>query len=163
MHPLQQAEIRASFINCSRSVAKNATLPTDFADLNWDDLDFLGWPDPKIPSRAYIVAPHDDRPVGILLRAADSTGPRRGSGLCALCHSARSGSDILLFAAAVAGAAGRQGNTVGTYACADLQCSIYARGLVKLPLTQPETLPPAERSERLRERLHGFVSRVLKG
>jgi hypothetical protein len=161
MVPLSEDEIRRSFVNCSRGIAKAATLPAGFGGLDWDPLDFLGWHDPKVPSRSYLVLPHAQRVVGLLLRAADSSVRRRGSALCNLCHAARETNDVLLFAAPRAGAAGRQGNTVGTYICADLACSLHARGLVKLPGPQPEALPPEERAHRLRERLGRFVDRAL--
>jgi FBP C-terminal treble-clef zinc-finger len=162
MLPLDENEIRRSFVNCSRGTAKAVTLPSQFRELSWGDLDFLGWYDPKIPARSYLVVPHSDRVVGLLLRAADSTVRRPGAGLCNLCHSAREANDVLLFAAPRAGASGRQGNTVGTYICADLDCSLYARGLLKLTGPQPEPLPPEVRAQRLRERLGLFVDRVLE-
>jgi hypothetical protein len=96
-----------------------------------------------------------------VLRPADATQRRKGSGMCNLCSSSRTANDILLFASPLAGAAGRLGNTVGTYLCADLNCSRYARGLEKLPLPQSENLPPEERAQRLRERLAGFIDRIL--
>ena len=161
MQPLGQTEIRSSFVNCSRGVAKQTTLPGDFSQLAWDELDFLGWRDPKVPSRSYIVTPHADRTVGILLRAGDSTARRSGAALCALCNSTRPANDVLLFAAPRAGAAGRLGNTIGTYICADLGCCGLARGLVKIPLAPAENLPAAERVQRLSERLGAFVERVL--
>jgi len=52
------------------------------------------------------------------------------------------GTDIALFVAAHAGTAGRQGNTVGTYICADLACSLYIRGIKDLELPQGETAGP---------------------
>jgi FBP C-terminal treble-clef zinc-finger len=159
---LSESEIRGSFVNCSRGVAKTAALPAAFRDLDWSVLEFLGWRDPKAPTRGYIVVPHADRLLGIALRAPNSTTGRVGSGLCNLCHSARAADEILLFVAPRAGAAGRRGNTVGTYICADLACSLYARGVLKLTGLQPENLPPDQRVERLHERLGGFVGRVLE-
>ena len=58
-------------------------------------------------------------------------------------------------------AAGRSGNTVGTYVCADLACSAYVRGLRKLELPQGERLPPEQRVARLQERLQAFVDRAV--
>ena len=58
-------------------------------------------------------------------------------------------------------AAGRSGNTVGTYMCADLACSLYIRGLKELDVPQGETATPEVRAERLTTRLHTFVERVL--
>ena len=162
MEALSDQQIRRSFVNCSRGLADRITLPADFGTLPWAQLDFLGWHDPKIPAQAYIVVPQGDRLVGMLLRSADAATRRKGSGLCNLCHSARTANDVLLFAAPRAGASGRAGNTVGTYICADLRCSLYARGMLKLPLPQAESGSPELRSELLRDRLGDFVARMLE-
>ena len=90
--------------------------------------------------------------------AADSTVRRPGAGLCNLCHSAREANDVLLFAAPRAGAAGRQGNTVGTYICADLDCSLYARGL--LAADAARTASARSAGPKGWERLGLFVDRV---
>lgn len=161
MQPLSAEEIRRSFVNSSRSLVKAMTLPRDFAHLPWDSLDYLGWRDPKAPNRAYLVVRRDDGVTGIALNTQASGKPRRGTGLCDLCHTAHQVTDVALFAARRAGAAGKAGNTVGTYICADLACSLYLRGLRELDVPQGETAPPQVRAERLNSRLEGFVSRVL--
>jgi hypothetical protein len=81
--------------------------------------------------------------------------------LCDLCNTAHHVTDVALFAARRAGSAGREGNTVGMYICADLACSLYLRGLRELDVPQGETAPPEVRAERLNSRLEGFVNRVL--
>jgi hypothetical protein len=81
--------------------------------------------------------------------------------LCDLCNTAHHVTDVALFAARRAGAAGREGNTVGMYICADLASSLYLRGLRELDVPQGETAPPDVRAERLNSRLEGFVNRVL--
>jgi hypothetical protein len=43
--------------------------------------------------------------------------------MCLLCQTTHSGGDVTLFTARRAGQAGRNGNTVGQYICADLRCS----------------------------------------
>ncbi len=162
MDALTDDQIRAAFVNCSRGTAKSAAMPADFARTKWQQRDFLGWYDPKFPARAYLAVPHDGRLVTLLLRAGDTSAPRRGSALCTICHSARMANEVVLFAVPRAGVAGRQGNTVGTYMCADLNCSLYARGLLRLSLPQGENRPAEERAALLRERLAGFVERVLE-
>ena len=163
MDALTDDEIRGAFVNCSKGTAKSAAMPPGFDGIRWDQRDFLGWYDPKFPARAYLAVPHEGRLVTLLLRAGDNTAPRRGSALCTICHCARMANEIVLFAVPRAGTAGRQGNTVGTYICADLNCSLYARGLLRLSLPQGESLPAEERTALLRERLAGFVKRVLEG
>jgi hypothetical protein len=66
-----------------------------------------------------------------------------------------------LFAARRAGSAGRAGNTVGTYICADLACSLYVRGLRDPEVPQGETVGTEIRVDRLGQRLDSFVGRVL--
>ncbi len=159
MHPLTGDEIRRSFINVSRSQLKSMTLPA-LDQLDWDSHDFLGWRDPKAPSRGYLVVPREDSVVGVQLRAANSSGPRRGTGLCNLCHSGQPADAVVLFAARRGGAAGRQNNSIGTYICADLSCSLYIRGLIPLDLPQSETLGTEQRVDRLMRRVTAFVDRV---
>jgi hypothetical protein len=161
VQPLSVDEIRRSFVNSSKSLVKAMTLPPKFAELPWESLDYLGWRDPKAPNRAYLVVRRNDGVTGIALNTQATGKPRRGTGLCDLCHTAHQVTDVALFAARRAGAAGREGNTVGTYICADLACSLYLRGLRELEVPQGETASPEERAERLKNRLEGFVNRVL--
>ncbi len=161
MQPLSVEEIRRSFVNSSKSLVKAMTLPPRFAELPWDSLDYLGWRDPKAPNRGYLVVRRNDGVTGIALNTQATGKPRRGTGLCDLCNTAHHVTDVALFAARRAGSAGREGNTVGMYICADLACSLYLRGLRELDVPQGETAPPEVRAERLNSRLEGFVNRVL--
>jgi hypothetical protein len=74
-------------------------------------------------------------------------------------------SGVTHFAAAKAGAAGRAGNSVGNYICADLQCSRYVRGQLRseAAITMEESLDPAEKVLRLRSKLQAFTRSVLGG
>ena len=47
--------------------------------------------------------------------------------MCLLCQTAQGGDSVSLFTARRTGKAGRIGNTVGTYICADLGCSARVR------------------------------------
>lgn len=140
-------------------------LPADFAELPWEDLDFLGWVDPGAPLRAHIVLPREDRPVGITLRIP-STGRTSvlKSSMCQACLTAHASSGVTLFAAPLAGAAGREGNTVGTYLCADLACSLYVRGKKQPKLRHgryEESLTLEEQIARTTENLSAFADKVL--
>lgn len=161
MQPLTAEEIRHSFVNSSKSLVKAMTLPRGFTELPWESLDYLGWRDPKAPNRGYLVVRRDDGVTGIALNTQATGKPRRGTGLCDLCYTAHHVTDVALFAARRAGTAGREGNTVGLYICADLACSLYLRGLRDLEVPQGETAAPEVRAERLTNRLEGFVNRVL--
>ena len=78
MEPLTDARIRSSFVNCTKGEAKRLHVPKDLATRPWDDLDYLGWQDPKAPQNHYLVTEHDGRLCGVALRASRETrGPRR--------------------------------------------------------------------------------------
>jgi hypothetical protein len=161
VEPLTVEEIRNSFVNSTKSLVKAMTLPRGLDQLPWSSLDYLGWRDPKAPARAYLVVRRDAGVTGVALNTAATGKPRRGTGLCDLCHTAHQVTDVALFAARRAGSAGRAGNTVGTYICADLACSLYIRGLREPEVPQGETVAPEVRADRLGERLQVFLSRVL--
>jgi hypothetical protein len=166
MEPISDAEIRRSFINCSKGEANRVKLPADFAETPWADLDFFGWIDPSAPLRAGVAVPGPDGPRTLLLRRADrsgASGSASRSSMCQVCLTSHASGGVSLFTAARAGAAGRKGNSLGEYLCSDLACSLYLRGkrqprmrLVKYE----ETLSLDERIERAMTKLDGFVRRV---
>jgi hypothetical protein len=161
VQPLDSAAIKASFVNISRSRLASMSLPGDLEQVDWSVLDFLGWRDPKAPARAYLVVPHQGRTIGLALRGTQSPRQRRGSALCNLCHTGHPAEDVGLFVAPRTGAAGRNGDTVGTYICADLACPLYVRGLRELALPQGETISVERRVTRLQIRLAAFVDKAL--
>lgn len=161
MEPLTETDLRSSFVNCSRGEAKRLAVPRDLADTRWDDLDYLGWRDPRSPARGYLVAPTDDGPVGVVLRAGSAAGSAGRRNLCSLCLTPHSGG-VNLMVAPRAGKVGAQGNSVGTYVCADLACSLYVRGLRRTGTPGlGETLDVEGRVRRLQENLATFVRRVV--
>lgn len=127
MRPLTDAQIRASFVNASRSERKNLTLPTDLADIDWDRLDFLGLRDPKLARIAHVVADIDDEAVGVLLRQTDARPLSRPQ--CSWCNDIELPNDVVMFAAKRAGDAGRRGDTVGILVCENFECSHNVRRL----------------------------------
>ena len=105
----------------------------------------------------------DGEPAGIAVRAAGSRMSGRTSVMCLLCQTAQPGDGVSLFTARRAGEAGRNGNTVGTYICADLRCSERVR--TEIPPWLQERDPAevvAERSAELRERIAGFLHSVRR-
>jgi hypothetical protein len=162
MEPLTETDIRASFVNCSRTAAKKVAMPADLAETRWDDLDYLGWFDPRAPQAGHLVVPTERHGlVGLVLRG--SSGGQRRARMCSLCHTVHSGSGVGLMVAPRAGKSGRDGNTVGIDICTSLGCSLYLRGLLPLPaFALQETLSTQERVARLDRNLGTFVERVLR-
>lgn len=67
-----------------------------------------------------------------------------------------------MFSAALAGEAGRRGDSVGTYICADLACSL----LIRIAPPSPEWMPDvdeviARRAAGLSQRVTSFGGRVV--
>ncbi|MDA0567880.1 FBP domain-containing protein [Streptomonospora sp. S1-112] len=164
MRPLTEQEIRAAFVNCGKGEAKRVPMPRDLADTAWEDLDFLGWRDLGSPERSYLVAEHRDRVVAVALRSPQSrTRDFLHRSLCSMCLTTHPSGGVLLMAARKAGPAGRQGDSAGLHVCADMACSLYVRGR-KAPAAGgrlPEDLSVEEMVARTRERLAGFLDRIL--
>lgn len=162
MLPIDGARIRASFINVSQRERAAVTLPTDFATLHWDAFDFLGWRDPKLPKVGYVVADIDDRLVGVMLREAD--GRIRTRPQCSWCEDVTLPNDVVMYTAKRAGASGRNGDTVGTLACAGFECSRNVRRLPSMAYIGFDVeAARLQRVEALREHVAGFVQAVREG
>lgn len=159
MRPVTEQDIRTSFINCSKGEAKRLTIPRDLGELPWHDLDFLGWRDPGAPDRSCLVTELAGRLAGVALRFAS---PQRGflhRSMCSLCLTTHPGGGVSLMTARKAGAAGRQGNSVGLYICADLACPLYVRGK-KVPEAGgrfEESLTVEEQTARMMRNLSAFL------
>ncbi|GHI87726.1 hypothetical protein Sxan_50900 [Streptomyces xanthophaeus] len=164
VEPLTEKQIRSSFVNCTKGEASRLRLPLDFAELPWEDLDFLGWVDPGAPLKAHLVLPAAEGPLGISLRvpSVNRTSAMKSS-LCQLCLTGHASSGVTLLAAPLAGARGREGNTVGIYVCADLACPLYVRGKRQPKLRTAryeESLTLDERLARMTDNLDAFAARV---
>ncbi len=160
MKPLTDADIRDSLINAHASEADRMPLP-GLHEVVWAEREYLGWRDPGSPQRGYIAYWRDGRPVGLVLRASE-TRLRGGSAICSLCNTPQPASQVTMFTAPRAGKAGERGDSVGTYICADLACSL----LIRIAPPQYEMQPSpdvvvATRATQLVERVDKFVSRVL--
>ncbi|MGF0114868.1 FBP domain-containing protein [Promicromonospora sp. Marseille-Q5078] len=165
MNPLTEQQLHASLVNATRSERQRMIVP-DLAELDWDRLDYLGWRDRKQPLSAYVVTWIDDEPVGVLLRAAERTGPRRAA-MCAWCEDVVETRDVQLFVAKRGGAAGRKGDTVGTLVCSDFRCSRNARRrptLAEAGRDDPEVRAAIveRRVDSLRERTRRFLDEVRR-
>ncbi|MFI0960127.1 FBP domain-containing protein [Streptomyces sp. NPDC021080] len=162
MRPLTEQDIRTSFINCSRGEAKRLATPRDLDERPWGDLDFLGWRDPGAPDRSCLVSERDGSLVGVTLRLPSS---RRGfphRSMCSLCLTTHPGGGVSLMTARKAGAAGREGNSVGIYVCEDLACSLYVRGKKALRSGSrfEETLTTEQQIARTVGNLSAFLAKL---
>jgi hypothetical protein len=161
MEPLTEEQIRSSFVNTSKSDAERLPMP-GLHEVLWNQREYLGWHDARAPQRAYLTVWKGDRPVSLVLRAADRRIRPGISAICSLCHMPQPGGQVALFAAPRSGDAGRKGDTVGTYICADLGCSAIIR---IAPPPAPMQIPPEEivqrRIEGLQSRLEAFTDGVL--
>jgi hypothetical protein len=163
LEPLDQESIRNSLANCSKGEAKKMTVPNLDA-VAWDDLDFLGWVDPRAVNNAYLVLPYQGEVVGISLRMATPQRSKLRSSMCAFCYTIHAASDITLFSARKTGKSGRKGDTVGTYICRDLACCLYVRGKRKSDVPQAtETISQDDKIERMLHNVELFMERVLVG
>ena len=159
MRTLTERDIRASFINASRKEIATLSLPTGFAEVDFDRLDFLGWSDAKYPRRAYIVADIDGTPTGALLQRAEQRVLARAQ--CSWCDDVTLRNDVQFFAARRAGAAGRRGDTIGTLACSDFGCSHNVRLLPPLAYEGYDRETARElRILRLQEHIAAFLGEV---
>ncbi len=126
MLALTEKTVRSAFVNASRKEVSDITLPAWFDEARWDDLDYLGWRDPRIGRRAYVVLPRlEGDPVGVLLRRAEAAPRSRAQ--CSWCQDVTLPNAVVFYSAKRAGASGRNGNTVGVLICEDFECSRNVR------------------------------------
>lgn len=158
MLPLTEDQVRAALVNASPDERDRLAVPLSFVLADWDHIDFLAWPDPDARGRGYLVVEREGVPTGIVLRAA--SGARPHAAMCNLCHTMQPGNQVALFTARRAGAAGDRGDSVGTYACADLGCHENVR--LAPPLAPSEVRASVDRRiDGTRHRVEAFVERVL--
>lgn len=161
MKPLTEADIRGSLVNAGPDEAARMPMP-GLHEMVWADREYLGWRDPGSPQRGYLVAWRDGHPIGIVLRAAGAR-LQVGSAICSLCNTPQPANQVTMFSAARAGAAGLRGDSVGTYICADLACSLLIR--IAPPPFELQPSPDvvvAARAAGLSARLEAFTERVLQ-
>ena len=158
MRPMTEDEVLDSFVNATPDELRVAALPHDFMLTEWDHLDFLAWADPHSRGRGYIVAEIDGQPTGVVLRRADGTSRAR-SAFCDICRTMQPGNQVALFTARKAGDEGKQGNSVGTYICADLSCHENVR--LAMPLAPNEYRASVDmKIDGTARRSREFVARV---
>ncbi|SFN92545.1 FBP domain-containing protein [Mycetocola miduiensis] len=161
MQELTEGQIRSSFVNCGTADATRMFVPSGLAFAPWAELDYFGWGDPNTPGRYSLVYWREDSPAGIVLRRADRVASRIQVHLCSFCHTPQPANDVALFVAPLAGEAGQNGSTVGTYICSELTCSAHVRLQPHAAPIQPypSTVMRAYRA-RLLERVDRFVADI---
>jgi hypothetical protein len=159
MLPQTETTLRASFVNASRKETSDITMPDGLDQLDWNELDYFGWRDPKLGRRAYIVVPVEGELVGVVLKQAEASPRTRAQ--CTWCQDVKLPNDVVFYSAKRVGAAGRNGNTLGTLICEEFQCSPNVRKPVPPAyLGFDVELARAHRIETLRARSAGFVADV---
>ena len=127
MLAVTESTIRACFVNASKKEVSDMSLPENFDAIDFERLDYFGWRDRKIARRAYIAVPTDDGLVCVMLKQAEASTRSRAQ--CSWCQDVTLPNDVALFTARRAGAAGRNGNVIGTLICANFECSSNVRKL----------------------------------
>lgn len=159
MRPIDERALRASFINASRKEVSDLNLPAGFDDIDFEKLDYLGWTDPKMPRRAYVVVWIDDVATGVFLQRAEQRVIARAQ--CSWCEDVTLRNDVQLFVARKAGPAGRKGDSVGILTCAEFGCSTNVRILPPLAYEgYDRELARELRIVRLQEHVAAFVGAV---
>jgi len=162
MLPLIEKTLRDSFLNASRKEVSDLTLPVGFGAVDWDRMDYLGWRDPKMSRRAYLVVPVEDGIAGVLLRLGDAAPRQRAQ--CSWCQDVTLPNPVVFFSAKRAGDAGRKGDTVGTLICEDFQCSSNVRKLPPMAfLGFDQEAARLDRIVALQLHAAGFVDAVVNG
>jgi hypothetical protein len=160
--PLSESDIRRSIVNASKGEIQRMPLP-GLHEVLWGDREYLGWRDHQAPLRGYLVHWTDERPIGIVLRASAASMRPGISAMCSLCRTPQPSDQVALFSAARAGQSGRDGNTIGTYICADLACSLIIRITPPASPMQPDPAAVvAQRAEGLLSRVRNFTSDIMK-
>lgn len=82
--------------------------------------------------------------------------------MCSVCVTTHVGG-VSLLVAPKAGKAGQQGNSVGTYMCDDLSCSLYVRGRKDAGpgARLHETITLEEKIQRTVANISAFVAKVM--
>jgi hypothetical protein len=159
---ISETTIRASFVNASVRERNGLTIPPGLDSLNFGRLDYLGWRDAKSSKLGYVVVELDGGPVGVILQQAE--GRARNRAQCSWCEDVLLPNDVVLFSAKRSGAAGRNGNTVGTLVCAEFECNANVRKQPAMAYIGFDVEAARERRiESLGERVRAFARDIRDG
>ena len=156
MDTLTPQELRDSFVNCSRADAADLPLPPGMHEVDWSRREYLGWRDPRLPQRGYVVIPTGSGPVGIVLRASEASMRSHAPTMCGWCQDVHVRRDVYFWSARRAGDAGRRGDTVGALVCASFECTENVRR------TPPPQFVGFDSARVIEEQIAGLGERVRR-
>lgn len=161
MQALSESTMRATFGGCSAGERKRLKLP-ELKAAPWHELDFFAWLDRSNAHTGYLVGlDSSDVARGLVLRAVGHTGGSLKQSMCSLCRTLHLANGVALFSTPKWGEAGKRGDAVGDYICADLACSAYVRRLKRPDVVQMPTLESEEaRIIGLRNRVAALIERA---
>jgi hypothetical protein len=154
MNVLQRDQLVAAFPEEHRPTLSVPALHR----VSWGILDFLGWSD-RSGETAFCVFETGGEPTGIVL---DRTPIRIGAArsfMCSLCRTTHSQRGIASFS--YRSRRGTGYHTLTDMFCANLQCSLYVRGILFPEMsTFFETIPVERKIERLHEGIDRFLAAI---
>ena len=154
MNPLQRDQLVSAFPAEDR---ESLSLPA-FERVQWPNLDFLGWCD-RTGDRGFLVLESNGSASGLVLErmAIRSTAAR--SYMCSICRTMHGPRGIAHFTYRSRDGDGY--NTLTDTFCANLQCSLYVRGLLGTDMMQfHETISVDRKIERLLEGIDRFRANI---
>lgn len=152
MQNLTRTEVMASFPKKGR---KLVVFPRDFDEINWANLDFLGWIDIG-SARGFMVFEHRGCVRGLVFKRSSPFKTNRVR-MCSLCKTIHSKQGIRSF---VTENPQDSNKVFGDEYCEDLLCSLRVRRLVHVPPNQmQETLSVDEKAFRVSEEVEALFDR----
>ena len=129
-----------------------------FDHIPWDNLDYLGWCD-RTGSTAFCVFETEDEPAGFVLDRTYIRTTNARSFMCSLCRTTHGQRGIASFSYKSRHTTGY--HTLTDMFCANLQCSLYVRGILTPEMsTFFETIPAERKIERLHEGIGRFLTAI---
>lgn len=159
MQQLTENQIKKSFVNVSRRELEKIKIPAHLAEVDWASREYVGWTDPKIPQRSFVIVPVDGIARGVVLR---STPTAKKQAMCNWCEDIHELTGVKMFVAKKAGPSGRNGNTLGTFVHGDFDCHDMVRTPPRAIEGQndPEAFI-ARRIAKLSDHAATFVKRIM--
>jgi hypothetical protein len=154
MKQLSKEDIISSF---GKQKLKNFKLP-DLEKVEWVNLSYLGWIH-RSGHLGYIVYEYKNNLTGVVLNVIKGNDDHKYK-MCSLCNTLHIGSGISLFSHKTKS---RTYETHGDYFCANLDCSLYLRGLKKnWAIQMREDLTIDEKLLRLEANLDKYFEKIIQ-